>query len=559
MEAKYKAAKKEFDSESKYITNGYNLSVNEEDVKFKFVYEINIDSSRLWNLFWDIGNALFEEFDNIYCIYGLKDEEMELTDYKDKSYIKKILEKYKYSIVNDGFLSVGIAFDKDIIEEVFIESFKYLRVFTSQKEKIQSVLAMYNLHEKQDLRFIDEFFVCSETVADAENGVLHPDDIVKKLDKAFNESEKVVQGKEQYVQSYISNISFAKSIDEIISRYENYSEYTTLDPIFNEDCVEWTAPKWAKNDDIVFFMFSKTSIDTIHHLNKFFESNINEYSSDVQKTIKTSLAHGEELYESYGGCIFAVGRINGTLLNDDFAVENNFHWQGRIYAPIGEIIILEKPIHISEFNSFILISRQSSITPLFGDNFEQLKNLILKNNKIGYLINAHSSPVPLAKINSDNWFSVANQYRRSFFLEYQFRVFFVDYLLPLLSDDKRFYEECSCVKDNQPVTFVDNVILFNSKYLPVEIKLNINAEKDLQKQCRQYCSLKKLFLKKNNEKQVDKNEIYANNVLIIDTNGIYIFSESINKINKILDFDNLESVDAIGDLKDEILLFLKFD
>ena len=525
MEARFATEKERFDIDNKYISNGYTVTENEKDTRYKFIYEINIDASRLWSLFWDIGNVLFEELDEIYCIYGLKDEEMELTDYRDKYYIKKILEKYEYSIVNDGFLSVGIAYDKEIVEEVFIESFKYLRVFTSQRGKIETVLAKYNLPEKQNLKFIDEFIVCSETVADAEKGILQPEDIVKDLNNIFIESDNNTQENERYVQSYISNISFAKSIDEIISRYETYSEITTLDPIFNEERVEWTAPKWAKNGDIVFFMFSKTSITTIRHLTKLFEENINKYSPDVQKTIKTSLAQGEKLYELYGGCIFAVGRINGNLLNDDFAIENNFHWQGRIYAPIGDIYILQKPIHISEFNSFIFVSRQSSITPLFGDTFEQLKELVLKNNKIMYLPDVHSCPMPLAKINADNWFSVANQYRRSFFLEYQFRIFFVNYLLPIIADDNRFYEECSCVKSNTPVIFVDDVILFESKYLPVEIKLNIHAEKDLPKQCKQYCSLEKLFLTKHNEKQIDNNRIYANHVLVIDTIGIYIFSE----------------------------------
>ena len=129
--------------------------------------------------------------DNIFrseefrSLYGLKDEEMELTDYKPKDCIKSVLEKYKYSIVNDGFLSVGIAFDKEIIEEVFIESFKYLRVYTSQKDKLDAVLEKYNLKENPNLRFIDEFIVCSETVADDSKNVLHPDDIVKALDNAF--------------------------------------------------------------------------------------------------------------------------------------------------------------------------------------------------------------------------------------------------------------------------------------------------------------------------------------------------------------------------------------
>ena len=68
-----------------------------------------------------------------YCIYGLKDEEMQLTDYKTKEYVKSVFEKFKYSIVHDGFLSVAISFDKEIVEEVFIEV-SNIFVFTLQKK-----------------------------------------------------------------------------------------------------------------------------------------------------------------------------------------------------------------------------------------------------------------------------------------------------------------------------------------------------------------------------------------------------------------------------------------
>jgi len=187
--SEYIKAKEIFDSECENITNGYKIIIqNQKDTGYKYYFEINVDASLLWNLFWDIGDTLFDELNNIYCIYGFKDsEDFELGDYKDKKYIKSVLQKYEYSIVNDGFLSLGIAFDKGIVEEVLIDSFKFLRVFTSQKEKLLSVLEKYNLSEKTDIRFIDEFAVVSETVANQENNVLHPEDIINELNEVFKE------------------------------------------------------------------------------------------------------------------------------------------------------------------------------------------------------------------------------------------------------------------------------------------------------------------------------------------------------------------------------------
>lgn len=70
----------------------------------------------------------------------------------------------------------------------------------------------------------------------------------------------------------------------------------------------------------------------------------------------------------------------------------------------------------------------------------------------------------------------------------------MNYLLRELSDIKTIYRECACYKDKGPASYVDNVILFNGKYLPVEIKLNIKAEKNIIGQVTKYCHLRKLIL-----------------------------------------------------------------
>lgn len=354
---------------------------------------------------------------------------------------------------------------------------------------------------------------------------------------------------DNFIQAYISNVSFSKTFEEILKKYTNNLEITTLDPILYEDSVEWTAPKWVKKDDVVFFMFSKTSIDTIHHLKKEFRKHFSMFSFDEQNLITNSLIQGEELYKKYGGSIFAIGKVSGNLSKNNFASEEDYHWKGRVYAPINDIFILKDPVHISEFNSFIMVSRQSSITPLFGLSFDKLKDIIIsKNSEISYLVNAKACPLPLAQINSDNWYEVSNQYRRSFFLEYQFRAFFVDYLLPLISDTKKVYKECPCIKNQKPTTFVDNLISINERFLPVEVKLNISTEKDLESQCKQYCSLDKMYFQKVNGKEVPIEKLYRTNVLVIDTNGIYIYSERNDLLRNLVDFDSYNCLEKKNEL-----------
>ena len=66
-----------------------------------------------------------------------------------------------------------------------------------------------------------------------------------------------------YVQSYISNISFPDSLEEVY----NYAHFFDMEKImmagecgeYEERKTEWTAPKWCKKGDIVFFMCMQTA------------------------------------------------------------------------------------------------------------------------------------------------------------------------------------------------------------------------------------------------------------------------------------------------------------
>ena len=55
-----------------------------------------------------------------------------------------------------------------------------------------------------------------------------------------------------------------------------------------------------------------------------------------------------------------------------------------------------------------------------------------------------------------------------------------------------------------------------------------------------------------NKKPVNQDKVYSHNVLIIDTNGIFIFSEKEDSINHICDFDDFYTIDEIPKIKDII-------
>ncbi len=363
-----------------------------------------------------------------------------------------------------------------------------------------------------------------------------------------------IQSVMHYVQAYISNISFPDSLDEVY----DYAHFFNMEMITNGDDGEyedrktsWTAPKWCKKGDIVFFMHAKTANSKISKLKNELLSNRKCYSNSTFWTIMNALIRAKKIHDIYGGKIFAIGKISENPVYEKMDNEN-LHWRSNIYAPIDDIFLLENLIDISEFSVELTVSRQSSITPVFGEKFDFIKNLILRKNSIveNYFIDSVAESMPLYKLNDDNWLKIVNCHRRNFFLEAQFRVFYVDRFLKILGDTKAFYRECGCKKENKSKTFVDNVIKMNGKYLPVEIKLSVTAEKDINSQLELYCNLKQLHL--NTDKIVIDN-IYRSNVLVIDTDKIYIYCDKKKMLKEVFELDNIKSNKDIVKLRELII------
>ena len=350
------------------------------------------------------------------------------------------------------------------------------------------------------------------------------------------------------VQSFITNISFPKTLDELLFFLEDNFHFN-VDDILEEEYIEWTAPRWCKLDDIVFFMHSKTAISTITRLRTEFYNTKEKYSKKQCELIEKGIVHALDNYKKYGGKIYAIGRVTEPPIYDNFyRDEVKLHWGGRIYAPICDIIVLNCPIDISEFNDFIFISRQSSITGVFGKEYIKLKDLILsKNVTRKYFEDSISTALPIKNINKTNWLQLSNEYRRGFFLESQFRSYYTDHLLEVITDNKVF-KECTCKTYNQADYFVDNVIIFNNIPLLVEIKLNINNEKDLVGQMNKYCNCTNILI---NNKLISIKDCY-NKAIIIDINNIYVFDNKTKDIFPIIKLDNIKSIENLEMIKDTI-------
>lgn len=352
------------------------------------------------------------------------------------------------------------------------------------------------------------------------------------------------------VQAIINNISFPKTIDELEWFIKDHGCFNVED-VLNDNITEWTVPKWILPNDIVFFFHAKTAIQIIRRLKIELEKNRPLYDYDI---LINGLKHARELYDLYGGKIFAVGRVIGAPFYVDD--ENEIvHWRGRIYAEIGDIQILENPIDISAFSNFIMLSRQSAITAVVGENFETLKKIISATNKVShYFMESNANPLPLNDINNKNWLKLTQEYRRSFFLEIQFRQFYVNYLLKEIADKKKIFSECACYKKKKLVGYADNCIWFKSKLCFVEVKLNIEAEHSIIEQLTKYTNVDSTILDKDRRFFENIEQRY---VIVIDTRNIGVFDTLSKTISIIADLDFIKDKEDLHNLRNNIITFMK--
>lgn len=355
------------------------------------------------------------------------------------------------------------------------------------------------------------------------------------------------------VQSYIANVSFPTSIEEM-EELVNGGYYMSMEALLLFDDTKFTAPKWAAKGDIVFFYHAKSAITKIRHLKSLLKNEKDKYKQTYDE-IEEYLETAEKIYKKYGGTIFAVGTVCEELeiVKDD--PREHLHWKGNIYAPINNITRLDFPVDKTKFEEYVKLSMQRTITPVPGTAFNGIKKLVLRYNDVPFIENCEASLMPLKDITDKNWMTIAKEYKRRFFLEIQFRKFYVDYLLKSLSDTKKIYSECSCWKNDAHTGFADNFITMNKKYLAVEVKLNIDTERDIQNQLEKYsfCNMVKLDKKTT----IYKKDIHQSYVLVIDMNKICIYNSTSKTMLKFADLDSLKCMYDVKKLRNEIIKIME--
>ena len=356
---------------------------------------------------------------------------------------------------------------------------------------------------------------------------------------------KLIMNKDfKYINSHINNISFPKTIEGLEWYIYEHGSYNVED-IVNESkdgWTEWTVPRNSAIGDIVLFFHAKTAIQWIRKLETA-TRNLDETKHD-KKLLNEWLKRARNLYSLYGGKIFAIGRIDNHPELEDYQ-NQTLHWKSRIYARVSDLILLKNPIDITEFNSFIMVSRQSAITPLPSNEYQKLKDIIVANNinLPEYYLKSEIGDYNLSKINSKNFLEITKEYRTRFLLEANFRSYYVDYFLQAIAG-KNYYRECQCHTKRNPLARVDNVFEYNGKRILLEVKLNVLIEKDIKSQLNQYVKAEYIYLLTDNQ----SSKIYdfeRDFMYVIDMFSLYKYTPKTKKLISVLNLDEIKTIEDI--------------
>ncbi|MBR2677756.1 MAG: hypothetical protein IKE28_12740 [Solobacterium sp.] len=365
-----------------------------------------------------------------------------------------------------------------------------------------------------------------------------------------------INEKIKYVQATIISFTYFQSIDELraaLSQRRTDNLSTILKSVF----VNWTVPRWSHQDDIVLFLYSKNALNKIRTISKQIGSSPSR-SRPMRSRFSISpskIAQDLEAYEKYGGKIMAIGRI----LDDP--EPGTFSGGRHATATITDIHILDNPLPVSKVTSFLRIS-QGGETPIWGEWYERIKQMIISTNSglPSYFINSVSMTEDQSKINSSNWLEENLKNNFNYRKEEEFRTFYIDYLLRLISDDNSFYTECACYKEGLKYpSYADYIIQINNILLPVEAKINIKIEQDIDGQVEKYCDLTKVIPDTRTGEVVDHEKLNQSHVMIIDERCIQMYDYHEKIRSTITSLDELKTEKDVIALRERIINMLAYE
>ena len=150
---------------------------------FDFYCEINIDNSKLWELF---GVLLFTLPDEISFIYHHIDSDTTFSPYLNKLDIINTVSKYATELTQDGLLEFGAIYQSDTeLIEVFVKKSKFIQYWGRNFVIFKNIMLEFGLEEIEDLNFLDEFPLVTTPLRLHDLTVLDTEELITTLNSEW--------------------------------------------------------------------------------------------------------------------------------------------------------------------------------------------------------------------------------------------------------------------------------------------------------------------------------------------------------------------------------------
>jgi hypothetical protein len=326
---------------------------------------------------------------------------------------------------------------------------------------------------------------------------------------------------QDFVQSCITTISFPETLEAVQDMVQKNQDMggwlTDMDTLLSfqrNDIIYWTAPKWMTQGDILFFYYAKKARVRVVALYR------QTFQDRFDNNLKELLKRTVEQSSQYAGTIFGCAEVSGVA---EYSQSELYHFGSRFFAPIDRFHVFEHPLSSEEFADYVKIG-QNTTTPLYGQQFDGIKKLLAVRNRLpDFLHKAYLGISSFRTINQDNWPTIACASSARFIHEAQIRAYFVDYFLKEVKDKGTpLLEECQCYRDGDKTGIVDYFVKVHNRWVPVEAKLNMLAERDVLAQIAKYTRVDWFVPTKGTHRTKRFEADKHSSCIVIDQSGIYV-------------------------------------
>ncbi len=170
------------------IVEGYRTEENKTpQLPYVFYAAINIDNTRLWDLFITMADAFPQQLNVQYSFY---EEELYIGGPFSKTVILNELATLRQELTQDGTLIFGLlSHTRQALVELQVTESKYIKFWGIDKQLFNECMDKFGLKEIRDLEFIDEYPKVVDPLRRFLPSSRPPADVIWKLDRAFKNED----------------------------------------------------------------------------------------------------------------------------------------------------------------------------------------------------------------------------------------------------------------------------------------------------------------------------------------------------------------------------------